>query len=262
MDCALSGSCSSRTSVYWLPKSQRWLTKTALDVSTRGEVPLPAELSFISEKDATSDLKVRILLLDGRKREALREIFSEVPSILASKDDDLDYGDILDDIGNQFENLVEEAHPRVQEALKREYHYIFREGLKYPDLPHIKLNTIGKDPFEVKGINVIPIEVLHYKLPVLGFRIGDFTYVTDASTISKEEKKKIKGSKVLVLNALRKEKHISHFTLDEAVALMEELKPEQGYLIHMSHQIGFHEQLNQSLPKNVQLAYDGQELEI
>ncbi len=154
------------------------------------------------------------------------------------------------------------AHPRVQDALKREYQYIFREGLKYPDLPHIKLNTIGNDPFEVKGINVIPIEVLHYKLPVLGFRIGDFTYVTDASTISKQEKKKINGSRVLVLNALRKEKHISHFTLDEAVALMEELKPEQGYLIHMSHQIGFHEQLNHSLPKNVQLAYDGLEVTI
>ena len=140
--------------------------------------------------------------------------------------------------------------------------HLFHTCDHVPGIPKVKLNTIKNAPFKAAGVNVIPIEVLHYKLPVLGFRLGDFTYITDASTISEQEKEKIKGSKVLVLNALRKEKHISHFTLDEAVALMEELAPEQGYLTHMSHQIGSHSELNQSLPSKVQLAYDGLELKI
>ncbi|MBL4658625.1 MAG: MBL fold metallo-hydrolase, partial [Flavobacteriales bacterium] len=100
------------------------------------------------------------------------------------------------------------------------------------------------------------------KLPVLGFRVGNFTYITDASEIPETEKEKIKGSEVLVLNALRREKHISHFTLDEAIELMKELAPEKGYLIHISHQLGKHEDVSQSLPDFIELAYDGLQLEL
>jgi len=148
------------------------------------------------------------------------------------------------------------ATERVELALKREFHYIFSEE-QYPGIPQINLHKIGNEPFSVKGVDFQPIQVMHYKLPVLGFRVGDFTYITDASEIPTIEKEKIRGSKVVVLNALRKEKHISHFTLDEAVTLMTELAPEKGYLIHISHQLGTHEEVSKDLPSFIELAYDG-----
>lgn len=149
----------------------------------------------------------------------------------------------------------------VEVALKREFHYIFN-GNAYPGIPRINVHKIDKNPFEIKGVPFIPIEVMHFKLPVMGFRVGDFTYITDASEIADTEKEKIKGSKVLVLNALRKEKHVSHFTLDEAVELMKELAPEKGYLIHISHQLGTHEEVSKGLPDFIELAYDGLQVEL
>ena len=153
------------------------------------------------------------------------------------------------------------ASPRVQEALKRDFFYVF-SGDNYPGIPRLKLHTIDKLPFEVAGLRFIPVEVMHMHLPVLGFRIGDFTFITDANFISDEEKKKIRGSRVIVLNALRKEKHISHYALDEAVALMNELKPEQGYFVHISHQMGLHDEVNQNLSENIQCAYDGLRIDV
>jgi len=149
----------------------------------------------------------------------------------------------------------------VQDTLKRVFDYVF-QPIKHPGIPLISLETISKEPFEVAGISVIPIEVIHYKLPVLGFRIGDLTYITDASYIAPEEKEKIKGTKVLVVNALRKEKHISHFNLEEALDLAAEMKPEQTYFTHISHQLGLHEDIDKELPDNVFLAYDGLEFEL
>jgi phosphoribosyl 1,2-cyclic phosphate phosphodiesterase len=147
----------------------------------------------------------------------------------------------------------------VQAALKREFEYIFAE-IKYPGIPQVNLNTIGNYPFKIQETSIIPIEVMHYKLPVLGFRFGDFTYITDANYISSAEKEKIKGSKILVLNALRKEAHISHFTLQEAIDLVKELQPEQAYFTHISHQLGLHNEVSAALPENIFLAYDGLEL--
>ena len=144
----------------------------------------------------------------------------------------------------------------TQEVLKREFAYVFSD-IKYPGIPEIALHTITDDIFKVNGHSILPINVMHYKLPVKGFRINDFTYITDANFISKEEKDKIKGSKVLVLNALRKEKHISHFTLDEAIELANELAIPQVYFTHISHQLGLHEDVNKILPSHIQLAYDG-----
>ena len=148
------------------------------------------------------------------------------------------------------------ATERVQEALRREYVYIFN-GDNYPGIPQIKLHTINTEPFEIDGIEIIPIKVFHYKLPVLGFRIKDFTYITDANYITNKEKDKIRGSKVVVINALRKEEHVSHFTLDEAVALLKELNPEQAYLTHISHQLGKHEEVNKELPGFIKCGFDG-----
>jgi phosphoribosyl 1,2-cyclic phosphate phosphodiesterase len=151
------------------------------------------------------------------------------------------------------------ATDRVEKALKREYAYIFSDE-KYPGIPEINLINIENKPFFVQDIEVIPIQVYHYKLPVLGFRFGDFTYITDANFINDDEKEKIKGSKVLIVNALRREQHISHFTLEEAIALGKELQVPQIYFTHISHQLGLHTEVEKELPSGFHLAYDGLEI--
>jgi phosphoribosyl 1,2-cyclic phosphate phosphodiesterase len=171
----------------------------------------------------------------------------------------------LDDVRayNFFSNKAMEiyANSLTEEALKREFAYAFAD-FKYPGIPRININTIAVDPFVVGDISITPISTWHLKMPVLGFRFGAFTYITDANRIEETEKQKIRGSKVLVLNALRKEKHISHFTLDEAVALSHELGIPHAYFTHISHQLGKHEEINKELPENVSLAYDGLELRL
>jgi len=149
------------------------------------------------------------------------------------------------------------ADARVQAALRREYQYVFMPPF-YPGAPLIQLNTISKDKkFRIENIDIQPIEIMHGELPILGFRFGNFTYLTDVKTISPKEKEKIHGTKTLVLSALRQQEHHSHLTLQDALALVEELRPKQTYFIHMSHLLGTHEAINCELPPNVQLAYDG-----
>lgn len=153
------------------------------------------------------------------------------------------------------------ANEMTQEVIIREFPYAFADT-KYPGVPEIRLNTIAFEAFTVGDIPVQPILVWHMKMPVLGFRFGDFTYITDANRIDEAEKQKIRGSRVVVLNALRKEAHISHFTLDEAVALVKELGVPQGYFTHISHQLGRHADINNELPPGIELAYDGLSLTI
>jgi phosphoribosyl 1,2-cyclic phosphate phosphodiesterase len=148
------------------------------------------------------------------------------------------------------------ANAMTEETLKREFGYAFADK-KYPGVPEIVLHTIDDQPFSVRELTFIPIQVWHYKMPVYGFRIGDFTYITDANRIEEAEREKIRGSKVLVLNALRRESHMSHFTLTEAVALADELGVEQAYFTHISHQLGLHEDVSRELPPGRALAYDG-----
>lgn len=148
------------------------------------------------------------------------------------------------------------ATERVQNALKREFAYIF-SGEDYPGIPKVELHTIGSEGFTVGDMNVIPIDVLHYKLPVKAFRIGNFTYITDANFISEEEKKKIRGSEVVVINALRRNEHISHFTLAQAIDLSNELKAKKTYFTHISHQLGTYNEVSLELPPHIELAYDG-----
>lgn len=145
----------------------------------------------------------------------------------------------------------------VEVALKREFHYAF-SGDNYPGIPQININLIENKQFEVfSGLKVIPIQVFHYKMPVFGFRIGDFTYITDAKTISDEEINKIKGSKVMIVNALQEKEHISHFNLKEALSFIEKVNPEKAYLTHISHLFGTTDYINSILPKNVFAANDG-----
>lgn len=153
------------------------------------------------------------------------------------------------------------ASENVQNALKREFYYVFSD-FKYPGIPLINLHTIHSDNFSVKDIEFTPIEVMHYKLPILGFRIKDFTYITDAKTVSVEEIEKIKGTKILVVNALQKESHISHFTLEEAIAFVDKIAPEKAYFTHISHKLGRHEEVIEKLPPYIELAYDGLEIDI
>jgi len=150
---------------------------------------------------------------------------------------------------------------RVLEQLKREFAYIF-SGIPYPGIPRVDLFPVHTDPFEIEGVTFIPIRVKHYKLPVLGYRVGDFTYITDANYIAPEELDKIRGSKVIVLGALRPEPHISHFSLQEAVNVLTDLAPEQAYLTHISHLMGLHREVEQTLPEFIRLGYDGLQIEL
>lgn len=148
------------------------------------------------------------------------------------------------------------AEERVQDILKKEFSYAFQPQ-DYPGAPQIQLHTIDETPFVVGDIAITPIRVMHKDLPVLGFRIGDFTYITDANHISENELQKIKGSKVLVLNALRREAHFSHFNLAQAIDIAEALKPQQVYFTHISHHLGLYETVEAELPEQMHLAYDG-----
>lgn len=149
---------------------------------------------------------------------------------------------------------------RVENALRREFAYAF-EDPKYPGIPEIDLVRIDSAPFDVAGIPFEPLEVLHHRMPVLGFRIGGLVYITDANYISTEVKERIKDCDILVLNALRREVHPSHFTLDEALELVYELQPQRAYFTHISHQLGLHQEVERELPSHVRLAFDGLQLD-
>ncbi|MFN6946207.1 MAG: MBL fold metallo-hydrolase [Cytophagaceae bacterium] len=151
---------------------------------------------------------------------------------------------------------------RVLDRIKIEYAYAFAE-IKYPGIPQIDLVEFNTNAFTFEGITITPIEVFHHKLPVYGFRIGDFTYITDANYISPEELQKVKGSKIIVLNCLQKEEHISHFNLNQAIELLTELKPEKAYLTHIGHKMGLHKEVSsRHLPEFIELAYDGLKLKV
>jgi len=149
------------------------------------------------------------------------------------------------------------ATERVIKALQREFYYIFNDE-KYPGIPEIDIHLIDNQAFYIQDIHIQPVELLHYKLPVLGFIFNQrLAYITDANYISPPEKNKLKNLDVLIINALRREKHISHFTLQEALDIIQELQPKKAYLTHISHQLGTYKEVSKELPQNVFLAYDG-----
>jgi phosphoribosyl 1,2-cyclic phosphate phosphodiesterase len=148
------------------------------------------------------------------------------------------------------------AEDRVQKVIKKEFSYVFSE-YQYPGIPKMRLNQIPEHSFIIKNIPVIPIRVFHYRLPVYGFRIGNFAYITDANYIPEESKEQLIGVKYMVINALRKEKHISHFSLREAIDFIREISPKKAFITHISHQMGLHAEVSKELPPGILLAYDG-----
>jgi phosphoribosyl 1,2-cyclic phosphate phosphodiesterase len=142
-------------------------------------------------------------------------------------------------------------------SLEKRFEYIFTKENRYPGAPSVLPNIVNKDPFVVNGLEVIPIEVFHGKLPILAYRFGDLAYLTDVKYIADTEKKKLKNLDVLIVNALRIDAHPTHFNLEEALQLVEELQPKRAYFTHISHKLGFHEKVSKNLPKNIFLAFDG-----
>lgn len=200
------------------------------------------------------------------RQQMLRARISQLDGILYTHEHK-DHTAGLDDVRafnfRQQQEMPIFAEPRVIEQLKREFAYVFAEH-KYPGVPQVSLHPIADDqqPFDALGLAVQPLRALHYKLPVLGFRIGDLAYLTDANRLPASTMAQLRGADTIVLNALRHEPHISHFTLSEAVAILQELKPRRAYLTHISHQLGRHHEVEATLPPWVRLAYDGLVVEV
>lgn len=151
------------------------------------------------------------------------------------------------------------AENSVFKAIKNDFNYLFL-GANYPGKPKFSLNTISTDDFQIFNMKITPIRVMHHKLPVLGYRIGNLSYITDANYISDDEKNKLMGSEILIINSLQKEKHISHFNLQQSLSLIAEIQPKKAYLTHISHAMGVHDEIEKELPENVYLAYDNLEI--
>jgi phosphoribosyl 1,2-cyclic phosphate phosphodiesterase len=245
---------------------------TFLGTGTSQGVPVIAcECAVCASEDAhdkrlrtslLAEVEGKVFLFDAGpdfRQQMLREHVSRLDSIILTHEHK-DHIAGMDDVrafNYKSQDAVDiYAEERVQKAVKKEYSYVFSE-YQYPGIPRMRLNEIAENPFIVKGINVSPVRVFHYHLPVLGFRIGNFAYITDANYIPEESKEKLIGVKHLVVNALRKEKHISHFSLREALDLIREISPKKAYLTHISHQMGFHSDVSKELPPGVMLAYDG-----
>ena len=199
------------------------------------------------------------------RQQALRERIPSIDGIVYTHEHK-DHTAGLDDIRpynylHGIHHLDLYGHPRVLSQLKREFAYAFDER-KYPGVPLINLQEINNQPFTIENILFIPIEVMHHKLPVLGFRIKDFTYITDVNFISEQELEKANGTEILVLGALQQEKHISHFTLNEAIEIAQKVNARMTYLTHISHKMGLHNEVEKDLPPNIRLAYDGLKIKL
>ncbi|MFY0593874.1 MBL fold metallo-hydrolase [Roseivirga sp.] len=198
------------------------------------------------------------------RQQVLRERVSHLDALIFTHEHK-DHTAGMDDIRSfnflQKQDIPIYGRASVLEQIKQEFAYIFSEH-KYPGIPRVTPIPIENTPFKIGEVEIIPIEALHYKLPVYGFRIKDFTYLTDIKTIDSEELDKVKGTKILVLDALQKDDHLSHLTLSEAIDLAQEIGAETTYLTHISHKMGLHDEVSKELPENIRLAYDGLTIQV
>lgn len=254
-------------------------TVTFLGTGTSQGVPMIACDCEVCQSTDPKDKRLRssvLLTINGKnyvidtgpdfRYQMLREHIKDIDGILFTHEHK-DHIAGLDDIRPfnylQHKDINLYCYDLVEKAIRRDYYYAFGEH-KYPGVPSLNILPIDKDhSFQLNDeIDVHPIEVMHYKLPVLGFRIGDFTYITDCKTIEPKELEKIKGTKILVINTLHERPHISHLTLQEALDIIHIIQPENAYLTHISHSFAKHEAILKKLPRNVYPAYDGLKLTI
>jgi len=245
---------------------------TFLGTGTSQGVPVIAcECSVCASTDSKDKRLRTSLLLESNnvtlifdagpdfRQQALRENITKLDAILLTHEHK-DHIAGLDDVRafnhKSLSAIDIYSEERVQKAIRREYAYVFSKK-RYPGIPEMRLCTVTDNPFSINDVEILPIRTYHHKLPVYGFRVGDFAYITDANRVPEESMKKLIGIKCLVINALRKEKHISHFCLQEALELIKELSPEKTFITHISHQMGFHANVSKELPSGVYLAYDG-----
>ena len=250
---------------------------TFLGTGTSQGVPVIACPCAVCASNDPRDKRLRcsvLLQVDGKnilidsgpdfRQQMLRAVVTRLDAILFTHGHK-DHTAGLDDV-RAFNYVMQRpmdiyAEEQVQDILRQEFAYIFAED-KYPGVPELNMHAIDETPFAIDHIAVTTIRAMHMKLPILGFRIGQMAYLTDANSISEAEKDKLRGLDCFVVNGLRQKPHVSHFTLKEALALIDDLKPKQAYITHISHQMGFHRQVQKTLPPNVFLAYDALEISV
>lgn len=245
---------------------------TFLGTGTSGGVPLVGCQCTVCKSTDSRDKRLRSSILIQQEKlnividcgpdfrqQMLREDVRRIDGLLMTHPHK-DHTGGLDDI-RSFNYMMEGpidiyCNQLTEEGIREQYIYAFKDT-DYPYLPKMNFVRIESKAFDIKGLSVLPVEVMHGTMPVKGFRLGDFTYITDAKTINKQERDKVRGTKILVVNALRQQDHYSHFTIEEALEFVADIRPQQAYFTHMSHQFGLHAEMEKVLPAHVKPAYDG-----